>query len=378
MPYNQQYNFIKDDTICAMGEWPSYLKNLGFESIMLCRNNFVLQNTWCIENDFMPQSDDVEFEIVLEQTKRFNPDILFIFGASFYAQNNRLEKIVSNCSHITKKVCWYGAPEGNENIFKNYDLVLTNSIKLRDSLRQKKIISEQLNHAFEIKTLSFLRNRPKKNQVCFAGSLIPEDQWHTERIDLLEDLADKVDIEIYSDISRLSFKKCVLKKSYQVRHKISKLVSKVSKNNPKINFYSNPLNLPSFSCFENSPIKRKIQKPSWGIDMLQNLSDFLITFNMHIAQTGDHACNMRLFESTGVGCCLLTDYKPDIKKLFLIDDEIVTYRTKEEAIEKSKFLLSNPKEAAKIGLAAQKRTLKDHNTEKQVNFLLHYLKSLRK
>ena len=40
MPYNQQYNFIKDDTICAMGEWPSYLKNLGFESIMLCRNNF--------------------------------------------------------------------------------------------------------------------------------------------------------------------------------------------------------------------------------------------------------------------------------------------------------------------------------------------------
>ena len=110
--------------------------------------------------------------------------------------------------------------------------------------------------------------------------------------------------------------------------------------------------------------------------MLQNLSDFLVTFNMHIAQTGDHACNMRLFESTGVGCCLLTDYKQDIKELFSIDEEIVTYRTKEEAVEKSKFLLNNPEQAEKIGLAAQKRTLKDYNTEKQVDTLVNLLKHL--
>jgi spore maturation protein CgeB len=359
-----------------MGEWPNYLKNLGIESIMLCKNNFILQNTWCMENDFTPKSNDIEFEIILEQTKRFNPDILFIFGASYYAQNNRLERIVSTCSHIKKKVCWYGAPEGNETIFHHYDLVLTNSLGLRDSLRQKKIKSEQLNHAFESKTLSFLRNRQKKNRICFAGSLIPEDQWHTERIDLLEDLADKVDIEIYSDINRLNYKNKILSKSYQVRHKISKLISKVAKNNPRINFYSNSQNLPSFNYFENSPIKRKIQKPSWGIDMLQNLSDFLISLNLHISQTGDHACNMRLFESTGVGSCLLTDYKPDLKDFFSIDDEVVTYRSKGEAIDKSKFLLGNPEQAAKIGLAAQKRTLKDHNTEKQVDLLVFYLKRL--
>ena len=97
--------------MCSMGQWPYHLKDLGFESIMLCRNNFVLQNTWCIENNFITQSNDIEFEIILEQTKRFNPDILFIFGASYYAQNNRLERIVSTCSNIKKKVCWYGAPD---------------------------------------------------------------------------------------------------------------------------------------------------------------------------------------------------------------------------------------------------------------------------
>ena len=169
MSYDDQYNFIRHETICSMGEWPNYLKNLGIESIMLCKNNFILQNTWCMENDFTPKSNDIEFEIILEQTKRFNPDILFIFGASYYAQNNRLERIVSTCSHIKKKVCWYGAPEGNETIFHHYDLVLTNSLGLRDSLRQKKIKSEQLNHAFESKTLSFLRNRQKKKQDLLRG-----------------------------------------------------------------------------------------------------------------------------------------------------------------------------------------------------------------
>ena len=376
MTYDEQYKFIKEKTICAVGEWPNYLKDLGFESIMLCRNNFVLQSTWCMENNFTPKSNDIEFEIILEQTKRFNPDILFIFGASYYAQDNKLERLVSKCSHIKKKVCWYGAPEGNEAIFQHYDLVLTNSLRLRDSLRKKNILAEQLNHAFESNTLNFLSNRPKKNKICFTGSLLPENQWHKERIKVLESLADEVDIEIYSDINRLSFKNQVLSKSYQVRHKISRLVSKVSKNNPRINFYSNSQNLPSFSYFDNSPINRKLNKPSWGIEMLQNLSDFLITFNMHITQTGDHACNMRLFESTGVGCCLLTDYKQDLKELFSIDEEIVTFQTKEEALEKSKFLLNNPDQAAKIGLAAQKRTLKEFNTQKQVEKLLFYLHCL--
>ena len=164
MTYNEQYQFIKESTICSMGEWPNYLKEFGIESIMLCRNNAKLQKTWCHENDFIPKSDDIEFEIILEQTKRFNPNILFIFGASYFAQNCRLERLVCNCGSIKKKVCWYGAPEGNERMFQKYDLVLTNSLALRDSLRQKKVRSEQLNHAFESRTLSLLSNRTKKNR----------------------------------------------------------------------------------------------------------------------------------------------------------------------------------------------------------------------
>ena len=120
----------------------------------------------------------------------------------------------------------------------------------------------------------------------------------------------------------------------------------------------------------------KINKALYGIEMLQKLSEFFITFNLHIAQTGNHACNMRLFESTGLGCCLLTDYKPDIEDLFLVDEEVVTFKTADEALEKANYLLEHPKEAQKIGQAGQRRTIKDHTAEKQVKKLVNLLNSL--
>ncbi|MFO0210108.1 MAG: glycosyltransferase, partial [Pseudanabaena sp.] len=70
--------------------------------------------------------------------------------------------------------------------------------------------------------------------------------------------------------------------------------------------------------------------------------------------------NMRLFETTGVGSCLITDWKQNINDLFEPDREVVTYRSSSECIEKVKWLLSNPLEAEKIAKAGQHRTLKDH------------------
>ena len=50
--------------------------------------------------------------------------------------------------------------------------------------------------------------------------------------------------------------------------------------------------------------------------MLEKLFEYKICFNNHNRATGDSACNMRLFEATGMGCCLLTDHKSDLNTLF--------------------------------------------------------------
>jgi spore maturation protein CgeB len=58
---------------------------------------------------------------------------------------------------------------------------------------------------------------------------------------------------------------------------------------------------------------------------------------------------LRLFETTGIGTCLLTDWKPNISELF----EPVTYRSPAEALEKARGLLDHEPERQKIARAGQ-------------------------
>ena len=376
MSYDQQYKFIKDETICSMGEWPKYLKTLGFESIMLCRNNFVLQNTWCIENDYTPQSNDIEFEIILEQTKRFNPDILFVFGASYYDQNNRLDIITNNCTSIKKRICWYGAPEGNEKIFGQYDLVLTNSIFLRDSIRKKGGKSERLDHAFEPEIIKAIKKKPKINKVCFIGSLIPGNEWHNKRINYLEALAENFDVQIYSNVNQLSFRNKLLKQALGIRQRTSNLIAKYTSTNSVFKNYANPDNLPKFSFLDDSPINNKIKNPIYGIEMLQKLSEFRVTFNMHVAQTGNYACNIRLLEATGVGTCLITDKKIGNTSFLSIFNKYCAYDSKKDMIKKTDQLLSNNLLNNQISEKLQQQTITKHNTKNQFDRLNNYLKMI--
>lgn len=86
---------------------------------------------------------------------------------------------------------------------------------------------------------------------------------------------------------------------------------------------------------------------------------------MHGEVAGNSAGNIRLFEATGMGTCLVTDYKDNIHELFEPEKEIVTYRSAEECIDKIKWLLNHPDDMEKIAKAGQQRTLRDHTIAKR-------------
>ncbi len=98
-------------------------------------------------------------------------------------------------------------------------------------------------------------------------------------------------------------------------------------------------------------------------------------FNIHGEIAKGCAGNLRLFEATGVGTCLITDWKRNLSELFEPEKEVITYKTKEECIEKIKWLLMNPLETQKIAKAGQARTLKDHTTENRAELIHELLKS---
>lgn len=69
--------------------------------------------------------------------------------------------------------------------------------------------------------------------------------------------------------------------------------------------------------------------------------------------------NMRVREATCTGSFLLTEWVYGIDELYDCEKEIVTYKTIEEAIEKTKYYLEHDEEREKIAEAGMKRTLKD-------------------
>jgi hypothetical protein len=111
---------------------------------------------------------------------------------------------------------------------------------------------------------------------------------------------------------------------------------------------------------ENSTIQSHHLGIAWGTEMYQILHRSKITLNHHIGIAESYANNMRLFEATGVGTLLITDWKVNLHEMFEPGKEVIAYRTKEECAELIQYYLAHEDERESIARAGQQKTLKDH------------------
>lgn len=100
--------------------------------------------------------------------------------------------------------------------------------------------------------------------------------------------------------------------------------------------------------------------PVHGVDMHRLLAGARLCFNMHVGIADGAVGNMRMFEATGNGACLLTDHGDNITELFEPDHEVVTYKTIDECVEKARYLLEHEDVRSRIAAAGRARVLADH------------------
>ena len=108
--------------------------------------------------------------------------------------------------------------------------------------------------------------------------------------------------------------------------------------------------------------------------MFEIFARSIVTFNIHESLLKGYVGNMRMFEATGIGTCLLNDNGTNLPLLFTEGKEIVIYNSIEDAIEKANYYIAHPEVAAEIGKNAQQRTIKDYNYDIYIQQLLAYLK----
>ena len=95
-----------------------------------------------------------------------------------------------------------------------------------------------------------------------------------------------------------------------------------------------------------------------------------MTLNHHIDMADGYANNMRLFEATGFGTLLLTDWKVNLGEMFEPGREVVTYRTAAECAELIGYYVEHDAERDAIARAGQRRTLREHSYDQRMQELV--------
>jgi Glycosyl transferases group 1 len=87
----------------------------------------------------------------------------------------------------------------------------------------------------------------------------------------------------------------------------------------------------------------------------------------------DTYSRMRDIEAPMMGACYLTEWTEGLDHLYVLGEEIETYRTAEEMVEKIQQLKASPEKRKQMRMQGQNRVLSDHTITKSLEKIIHLL-----
>lgn len=352
LSYNELFSMLVEDSFAESDFIHRYLSKLGIESKVVFCNNRNLQDKWT------PNNKDLSyFDILLMQIKEFSPDVILISNMHYFTKEETT--IIKDClSKGGKLVAYHFTPicdKFKQNV-SLYDQIYTGSIHFVNMMRDYGVPAYLLRHAFEPSILDKVLAVEKENKVCFPGSIFLGENMHNNRLDMLNSLIESnIPFDFYGDIhgniqsddSIMEMEKPESVKEKQQRY--INIIKKIEKNK-KLGLF--------------------------GIGYYNILNRYNICINMHAPVVVKATGNIRMYEATGMGTCLLTDYRSENSDLFDINSEIVVYESLQDMAEKAKWLLDNPAKAKEIALAGQKKTLTKYTYKNKAEQLNEYIQEL--
>jgi hypothetical protein len=339
-PFDEQLRVQTESCFGIAGFYASDLRVLGHDSQDFHVNNEVMQKQWALEHGLKVGPDwQWEFrlkrgiipwvsrnqlrpwfyDILAAQIRHYKPDVLL---------NLAMDGIPSGFLQGMKPytrllVGQIAAPLPQGENWGVYDLVISSLPNLVEHFRSLGIHSEFNSLAFEPTVLRHLQTQKKNILVSFVGSFTSS---HSKRDQLLEQLCSNLPMNVWGNgVERLP---------------------------------------------QDSPIRARYLGTAWGIRMFRILAASKIVVNYHGDVAQSYANNMRLFEATGTGALLVTDWKTNLHEMFVLDKEVIAYRTGEECAEMIQYYLEHEHEREEIARAGQVRTLRDHTYNQRMQALV--------
>lgn len=340
-PYSEQWRALMDQYFGTADFYSYNLKQLGYEAAEVVANCEPLQRRWAKEHrlrldqthwtivkraGFIPWPRHVQdwFYPVLEaQVKQYRPDVLHIQDMNLISPA-LLREIRPYVQLITGQIACPVDPRAD---FKEYDLVMSSFPHFVERFRREGLTSEYFNLGFEPRVLAQLKREGPHHQVVFVGGV---SAHHAERMRFLEDVAAFHAVDLWG-------------------YGIETLPAQSS-----------------LCALHHGEV--------WALDMYQILYNSNIALNHHINVAENYANNMRLYEATGVGTLLMTDYKDNLHTLFEPGKEVVAYSSAGECVELITYYLAHEEERKVIARAGQQRTLREHTYYQRMRELVEIVR----
>ncbi|MCL5021657.1 MAG: glycosyltransferase [Bacteroidetes bacterium] len=368
--YEEQYSRLMAEAFACSDFYATHLRSLGVDAHEIVANAEPLQEAWAREHGMVHS----ERKTLLAQLQELKPDVV-LFQDSFKYNGDWVAQLREKVPSVKQVIGQCCAPFNDEYLeaFRVFDYMFVCSPHFTGQFQSRGLKVYEFKHAFEPALLDELA-KDKLEQMTnfvFIGSIVPGAIGHVVRQEVLNKLLDSgIDFDIYANINSIPPRELFLRRSaYLVSESFKRIgLGGIARRLPYVSraYYLNEM--PSNPAGIER-IRRRAKPPIYGMEMYKALSEAKVTFNCHGNAAGDYAANVRLYEATGVGSCLVTDWKKNLHELFDLDYEVVPYKSAEECVEKVKYLLDHPKERQEIARRGQERTLKEHNYSKRAEWL---------
>jgi hypothetical protein len=333
-PFNEQVQ-VRMGTLFGTADFiSSALREMGHEAIDICVNNEFAQKAWLKELGLNVKETQWKFvlrrgvipwckktkswvlETLASQIKYYMPDVLLNRDMGLIPPHF-LRRVRPSIGYLIGQHAATQLPKNWD--YRCYDFLISSFPPTVAFFNKTGVTARLQRLCFEPNILERVPARERIYPVTCVSRFLP---IHSSRTDLVESLCKRIEgMRVWtSDTKKLA---------------------------------------------TNSIIHKCTQGPAWGRKMYEILAASKITINHH-GNVPPFANNYRLFEATGMGALLITDYKDNLQDMFEVGKEIVAYRSIDECVEMILYYLGHEAERAAIAYAGQQRTLREHTFRQRI------------
>ena len=301
-------------------------------------------------------------ETAIAQLRKHQPEVLYLSSLESWTPEDIIA-LRQSVPSIRGVLGMAGIDISYSPSLREVDVFLTCIRNQATRLREGGMEASFMAHAFDPRVLTRLEEVPREG-FKFLGGFVSGPHYHDERRIILEGLVHRCGLEIYSDGGHRASQSLSRYLAQTAAFAVGRTLRLVPASYGLVPFgdklrqageWEHPPRPPG------RPLPAKaLHPPLYGMEMYRGLNATRLSINIHSGASGAFGANMRLFEATGAGVCLMADAKADLHEFFEPGEEVVEFSGLEDAVRKATELLADPARMEEIGARGRRRILRDH------------------